>query len=89
MYSQHKPNHSPQTPPPLALCAPGKIGTPSLLVAAHADALLYLGNAGAKATKITGGTHSVDSSAAGAAQTTQIHRFRQAGKISKNKTMPP
>lgn len=88
-YSQHKPDHSPQTAPPLALCAPGKVGAPSLFAAAHADALLYLGNAGAKPTKITRGTHSVHSSTTGASKTTEIHRLRQAGEISKNEAMPP
>jgi hypothetical protein len=88
-YSKNKPDHSPQTTPPLVLCAPGKVGTPSLLVASHVYALFYLENTGAKPTKITGRTHSVHSSTAGETKTTEMHRLRQAGKISKNKAMPP
>jgi hypothetical protein len=88
-YSKDQPDHSPQTTPPLALCAPGKVGTPSLLITAHGYTLLDLEKAGAKSTKKTGGTQSVDSSTTGATDTTEIHCLGQARKIRKNKPMPP
>ena len=88
-HTQDRFDHPPQPPPPLTLPGPGQIRSPATTLLALGDTLSDGRNCRLEPLPVVGRAQPVNTPAERTVESAEKHRHHEAGKIGRNKAMPP